>query len=713
MQRGLAAQRACACGAFGTGVQIGLLHGTHPGHAARQLTVLLGQRSELPARFHGRHQRLRISLQITLPGLDGRGQGGRLGTGLVGRFLMQLGGLPQRAARQLRVLGTGGDLLELCRGQCVAAQLQIGQRQLGCHVGLQRVAGVLAAEIFQRARGGVPILERNQRRGRVHHRTGADGRPRRQRAQSGHAAEVAHGVAGVARRACDLALFVDGRGLAFDQFVTARGTFRRQGQHLAVSLLGFGIHRFVEAVVRHHGPGHAAQFRRRGRLQRQGLLGHGNGLVAIAQNKQLFRSVGQHSTGARVAAEGRSKTQRAVDHLALQRGLVSGILLQRHVTQKRRVTCIGRANKRRRGAGLRTGIGHTLELFSRDGVALVLVQQLSHQEAALRCVRVLRKGGQQCLVPAHGLLHVGGQFVLLRQRVVVAGQIGQVGPDLRLRALPATGVGAAEFAVGAVAHDMVLLGLQRQSFEARTGVDRDHARLQQRRLRMQRLAAHEGGEGVGRVLDTVLSDIELAQLLVDAKLVALAHGAVDIAWDALRALQVAQADAHDAEGVVHQLAVGTGQRTQIFQAGLVTQGRAQRAELEIEHAEEGLERIVEPALLEQRPALHVEGPFGEEAARASGQHGGIGRFRLLVVAHRKQQLTAAEMCLFGVHGPRMLLHQLRQGLQRHFQLAALLLRARQLVLHAVGAGIFRVGLEEFFVARDRRLVVGQLTGGGG
>jgi hypothetical protein len=140
--------------------------------------------------------------------------------------------------------------------------------------------------------------------------------------------------------------------------------------------------------------------------------------------------------------------------------------------------------------------------------------------------------------------------------VVVLGQLGQVGLHQRLRRLPTGGVGAAEFTLGAVALHMVLLGGQRQRGKAVVGVDLHHARLQQRRLGVQRLAPHKGGQGVGGVLDALLLAVQIGQLQVDAVLVALAQRAVDQRGHALGALQAGQAQAQHAEAVFHQFAVG-------------------------------------------------------------------------------------------------------------------------------------------------------------
>ena len=100
---------------------------------------------------------------------------------------------------------------------------------------------------------------------------------------------------------------------------------------------------------------------------------------------------------------------------------------------------------------------------------------------------------------------------------------------------------------------------------------------------MQRLAARERAEGVGRVLGALLPDVELAELLVDAELVALRAVASSM-YSGMRlgALQVREADAGDAEGVLDQLAVGaaSGRR------GLDAAFALLAGELEVEHGEE-------------------------------------------------------------------------------------------------------------------------------
>ncbi len=218
---------------------------------------------------------------------------------------------------------------------------------------------------------------------------------------------------------------------------------------------------------------------------------------------------------------------------------------------------------------------------------------------------------------------------------------------------------------------------------------------------MQRLAARERAESVGGVLGAVLLDVELAQLLVDARLVRVSLGRVDIGRNALRALQVGEAQAGHAEGVFHQFAVGTAQASQGVEPAIALAA----CHLQVEHAEERLQRIVQPPLLEQRPALHVQRAVLVWVARFAAQHLGVGLLGLDVVARGEQQFAAAELCLGAVGRVRVLLHQPVERFQCRFQLTALFVRTRQLVQHAVVAGVLGIGLQEVVVARDCGAVV--------
>ena len=249
---------------------------------------------------------------------------------------------------------------------------------------------------------------------------------------------------------------------------------------------------------------------------------------------------------------------------------------------------------------------------------------------------------------------------------------------------------------------------------------------------MQRLPTGKSGQRVGGVLDATLPDIELAELLEDTEFVATAHRGVHVARYRLCAFEVGQADADDAKRIVEQLAVGAAEGAHVLQLGLVALRRPQLSQLLVQHDEKNFQGVVESSQLEQRPAPHIPRPLavGAAAGRSrkawvvrrciarqgtggSTQYGGEGHFGLQVVAGGKQHFTAAEVGLIGMHRSRVLLHQLGQCAQGRLKLTTLLLRARQLVQHAVAARVARVGLEQFLVERDRGSVVWNIAVAGG
>ena len=215
-------------------------------------------------------------------------------------------------------------------------------------------------------------------------------------------------------------------------------------------------------------------------------------------------------------------------------------------------------------------------------------------------------------------------------------------------------------------------------------------------------ALRKGAERVRCVLDSILLDVELAELLVHAELVLAAHRRVDVRRDRRVALQVGQRNARHAERVFGEFAVGARQPRQLRELALV----AAACQLQVQHAEEGLQRLFEPSLLEERPAVHVQRTLVERRAASALHRHRIGFLRPGIVAQREQQLAAAELRLVPVRRPGILLHQLVERLQRRLQVPAQLVRAGQLVEHAVVARIVRIGLQEGLVLPDRGLVVG-------
>ena len=696
-QRRGGAEVAGAIGACAAAALVGLQVVLHQRELARRVAVRLGDACEPVARLHRRLQRLGVLFQVGLVGLRGRGAR----AALLGRLLVQLRGLPLRGTRSRRRLGCNRQALVLAGRLGPAALLHIDDRQLAADLRLQRVRGEALAEVLERAGRAVPVLQADQRgrgvvlRGRPHGRLRRDG---------GHPCEMVDRLARLPGGAGLFALLVDRRGLAFHQFAAASGLLRRQRDHLAVAALGAVEGALFEGGVREHGPRDPALLGGGRRLQVQHLLRHHGGRLGIAQRIELLGGVAQHGADARIAVEGLRELQRAGHRRTLQRRTFGrrGLLLELRMAEQRRIAGVGALRVGRVLVGRLLVLGHGL------GVARVLVQQLGEQEVVGRRIGIGRERLEPAAVPAHRLLVVGRAPALLRARVIVARQLGQVGLDQRLRAFPALRVGAAELAGRAVAGHVLLLRLQRQVREAGLLVDLDHARLQHRRLRVQRLAPREGAEGVGRVLGALLLDVELAELLVDAELVAAPHVAGDVGRDRFGALQILQAQAGDTEGVLDEFAVGAAQ---VSQAGEVVVSFV-LAQREVEHAEERAQRLLEPALLEARPALHVQRTALIGAVLVAVEHGAVGLLGLRVVAHREQQLATAEMGLVAVGRLRVVLNQPVEGLERHFQLAALLLGARQLVEHAVVARVLGVGLQVALVAGDRRTVVRPAGRGG-
>src|SRR6476469_10040341 len=96
------------------------------------------------ARFDRRLERLRVLGEEALVRL------GRVRPRA--RLLVQLGGLPERIAADLRVGAGIGEALELARGARPLALLEVGDGELAAHLALQRVVGEAGAEVLEGAR---------------------------------------------------------------------------------------------------------------------------------------------------------------------------------------------------------------------------------------------------------------------------------------------------------------------------------------------------------------------------------------------------------------------------------------------------------------------------------------------------------------------------------------------------------------------------------
>ena len=514
----------------------------------------------------------------------------------------------------------------------------------------------------------------------------------------GHACEQGDGFARLAGGAGLLALLVDRGGLAFDQFAAPGGGCRRQCQRLHIGALGAIERRRLESGVRNHRPGHAALLVRSRRVEGEHALRHAFGAFDVLQRKQLLGCLRQHRADPRVTLEGVAESLRAGDGGLLQGGQLGGggALLQLRARQQGGVGRVA-------ALGVQRVVVCGLVVLDRcAGEAAVVVEQFGEQELEARGFAVLRERGHDFAVPARGLVDVGRGLALLRSGVVVARQFGQVRLDQRLRrGLPGAVVGAAKLARRAVALHVLLLCAHRQRGQAAAFVDADHARLQHRGLGMQRLASGESAEGVGGILGPVLLDVELAELLVHAKLVRAACVVDDVGRYRLGAAQVGQADAGDAHRVFDQFTVGARQALQGLEWLVTAAG-----DLQIEHGEEGLQALFEAALLVQRPAVHVQRTVVVRGRGLARGQAGVGLLRLGVLAGVEQQLAATELGLVTEARVRVARDQPVERGQCGFQLAAEFVRTCQLVQHAVVVRVVRVGLQVGLVLHDGGAVVG-------
>ncbi len=512
---------------------------------------------------------------------------------------------------------------------------------------------------------------------------------------------MVHSLAGLAFGTRLLALLVDGGCESFDQVVASGFLLGREREHFAVGLLRLIVPTAFERGVRHHRPCDLALCGRGRRLQGQHLLRHRRCLFEVLQRIQLLCRVGQHGAGARIGIEPLRETQGARHARLLQGGQRGGrgTLFLLRVSEQGSVAGVGAL------VLLGIPVGRLLVLDARLCELVVFVEQLGQQEVVLRRRRIFREGRDVGAIPAHRFLVVRRTLGLLRRRVVVAREFGQVRLHERLGVIPTGRVGLSEIARDAVGRHVFFLRLQRQIAEAGLAVDVDHAGLQNRRLRMQRMQFHEGAEGVGRVLHALLLDVELAQLLVHAEFVRTPLVGGDVGRNRFRALEVFQRQAGHAEGVFHQFAVGPRQVGQ----GVERAVAFAIGHLCVEHAEERMQCLFQPPLLEERPALHVHRPLVIRVALVALEHGRVSLLGLHVVTRGEEQFASAEMRFVAVGGVGEFGDQSVERLQRDFEFAALLVATRQLVQDTVVARVLRVGLEVVLVARDRGLVIGAIV----
>jgi hypothetical protein len=104
-----------------------------------------------------------------------------------------------------------------------------------------------------------------------------------------------------------------------------------------------------------------------------------------------------------------------------------------------------------------------------------------------------------------------------------------------------------------------------------------------------------------------------------------------------------------------------------------------------------------------RPALHVQRAVQPGVAGTGLQHGAVGGLGVGPAARAEQQLAAAEVGFVAVGRRRVRGHQAVQRGQRGVGLAALFLRACQLVQHGVTVAGARVGASQaWYCVMDAR-----------
>ena len=191
------------------------------------------------------------------------------------------------------------------------------------------------------------------------------------------------------------------------------------------------------------------------------------------------------------------------------------------------------------------------------------------------------------------------QRLFLVQRVVVAGEIGQVllekADDLwrfgTVEEVPVLGIDR-------VARREILLRLDDQPREAGLGVNVDDPHAEERRLPVVRVEIHERLVDRGRVFVTQFLEVELGQVAVDLVGVTAVAVVREILVEHLGPAEVGETQADDAERI--------GKTVLVALLVLGVEVVADRQAM-IEHRHVAMQRLFVEFLLVERPALLVQG----------------------------------------------------------------------------------------------------------
>ena len=214
---------------------------------------------------------------------------------------------------------------------------------------------------------------------------------------------------------------------------------------------------------------------------------------------------------------------------------------------------------------------------------------------------------------------------------------------------------------------------------------------------IRRITGHERPVGAGRVLVALLLYVQVAQARVQQPGIGRRAVLVQQLVDALRPVEIRKRDAHDAQRIVGQLAVGTRQALALARrAGLAIEQGA------VEQRHEGLQAGLVLRLLELRPAVLVEAlVVKSRTAGAAADDLLVGELGLGIALGGKQQLAAPELHFGDVAGLWVAAYDLVERRQRLVALPGSLVGTRQLVEHLVVARIGGIGLQQRRIKLDR------------
>ena len=117
-------------------------------------------------------------------------------------------------------------------------------------------------------------------------------------------------------------------------------------------------------------------------------------------------------------------------------------------------------------------------------------------------------------------------------------------------------------------------------------------------------------------------------------------------------------------------------------------------QLAIQQLAERAETLVTACQLEQRPAVLVQALFEEGRLRAASYDFGVSAFGLRIALGAEQDLTAAELSLIDQCAGTEAGDQPIECIESLLGLSITLVRARELVEHAIALAILRIRFEE-------------------